>query len=236
MLYLAILTGIFHGSTRHGEPPTHPERLVSFRPLNSAKPAPAVQGLSRPRARLPAAADPPVVVSGVRRTLGTSGTSRRARRRPVGDAAVPGREASPGSRPAVTSGSSSGRPCRPATSTPWRSTWCAPACTTTSPSSRPGRAAPARGGCRPRPRRGLRSLRDPVPHLLEVRRAGLAPLVVGRRHDPPPHHDRSPPRHPTGTPGAPRIPLDRAEYLTVATDPAIQLLGAVGHAERRLLL
>ena len=25
---------VFHGSTRHGEPPTHPERLVSFRPLD----------------------------------------------------------------------------------------------------------------------------------------------------------------------------------------------------------
>lgn len=27
---------VFHGSTRHGEPPTHPERLVSFRALDPA--------------------------------------------------------------------------------------------------------------------------------------------------------------------------------------------------------
>ena len=66
---------VFHGSTRHGEPPTHPQRLVSFRALDPAnrprpfKVYPDLEPVRLPRRILPSSCPASELLSGRRGPL-----------------------------------------------------------------------------------------------------------------------------------------------------------------------
>ena len=175
---------VFHGSTGHGEPPVHPERLVSFRALDPAnrprpfKVYPDLEPVLLPRRILRSSCPASEVLSGGRglpaelgdELLGTllflaAGVTRftgRGDERVWFRAAMSAGNLHPVEVYVVRAGVHHYQPLEHALVALRRPEEL--------PQAGPGAAVVL--------------IRDSVPDLLEVRRAGLAPPVVGRWHDP----------------------------------------------------